>query len=149
MILDQIKNAHLYFATNAKFKLAFDYLNQIDVNTIPAGKYEIDGKRVFALVQQYNTRRIEDSEWESHRRYIDLQYVVTGVEKFGYANLNNMQQGQYDAAEDFLPLNGNGDIFTLREKCFILLLPEDAHMPGISAGVPAPVKKIIIKISVN
>jgi YhcH/YjgK/YiaL family protein len=149
MIIDQINNAHLYYSVHSKFKRAFDYFDQIDINTIPTGKYEIDGEAMYALVQEYNTKLKEQGVWEAHRRYIDLQYVIQGTEVIGYANINHMQQGEYDAGKDFLPLHGEGDHITVHSGSFVLLLPEDGHMPGMAVGDSAPVKKIVIKISVD
>ena len=149
MIIDRIANAHLYYAVNPRFKQAFDYIHQIDVNAIPVGRYEVDSDRMYALVQEYNTKLKEQGFWEAHRRYIDLQYVVQGSEGMGYANLNRLQPGEYDAAKDFLPLNGDGDLLALHSGSFVLLLPEDAHMPGMALGSPAPVRKIVVKIPVD
>ncbi len=147
MIIDRINNARLYYSVHKKFKHAFDYLEQIDINTIPAGRYEIDGGNLYALVQEYNTKLKEQGKWEAHRRYIDLQYVVQGAEGIGYANINHLKQGEYDSSKDFLPLHGEGDLITVRSGSFVLLMPEDAHMPGMAVGASAPVKKIVIKIS--
>ena len=115
---------------------------------ISVGKYEIDGENIYALVQQYNTKLKKDGFWEAHRRYIDLQYVIQGAEKIGYANLSRLTQGEYDASKDFLPLYGEGDFLTLKDGSFVILMPEDAHMPGIAFDSLLPVKKIVIKISV-
>ena len=149
MIIDEIGNAHLYYAVHPKFKPAFDYVSQIDIHTIPAGRYEIEGKSMYALVQEYDTKRKEQGKWEAHRRYIDLQYVVKGIEGIGFANIHQLQQGAYDASKDFLPLEGEGDLVTLRAGNFVLLFPEDAHMPGMAISAPASVKKIVLKISVE
>ena len=149
MIIDRIENAHLYYTVHPRFKQAFEYFRQIDINTIPAGKYEIDGEAMYALVQEYNTKLKEQGLWEAHRRYIDLQYVVEGAEGIGYANIHHLKQGEYDASKDFLPLHGDGDLITVRSGNFVLLLPEDAHMPGMALGNSAPVKKVVIKISVE
>jgi YhcH/YjgK/YiaL family protein len=149
MIIDQIGNAHLYFTLHPKFKRAFEYVNQIDINTIPVGRYEIDGEAMYALVQEYDSKLNEEGKWEAHRRYIDLQYVVQGVEGIGYANIHHLKQEEFDAAKDFLPLQGDGDLMTLHSGSFVLLFPEDAHMPGMAIGAPAPVKKIVLKISVE
>jgi YhcH/YjgK/YiaL family protein len=149
MIIDRIDNAHLYCAVNIKFQCAFDYIRGIDTSSIPVGRYEIDGENMYAMVQQYNTKLKEQGFWEAHRRYIDLQYIVQGAEGMGYANIHHLQQGEYDASKDFLPLYGDGDIFTLRSGSFVLLLPEDAHMPGLAIDSPTPVKKVVVKIAVD
>ena len=149
MIIDRINNSHLYYPVNNKFKRAFDYIHSTNTDEIPVGKYEIDGEKMFVLVQQYDTKLKEQGVWEAHRRYIDLQYVAQGTEGMGYANINHLQQGEYDPNKDFLPLHGNGDVVTLQSGDFVLLLPEDGHMPGMAIGSPAPVKKIIVKIAID
>lgn len=149
MIIDRIDNAYFYYTVHPRFKRAFDYIHQLDTATIPVGRHEIDGDAMFALVQEYDTKLKEQGLWEAHRRYIDLQYVVQGIEGFGYANVNHLKQGEYDSAKDFLPLHGEGDLVTVHSGSFILLLPEDAHMPGMAIDKPAPVKKVVIKIAVN
>ncbi len=149
MIIDRISNARLYYGVNSKFIRAFEYIDQINIDAVPVGKHEIDGEAMYLLVQEYNTKLKEQGVWEAHRRYIDLQYVVQGSERIGYANINHLQQGAYDASKDFLPLHGEGDQVTLHSGSFVLLLPEDAHMPGMAVGGPALIKKIVIKIAVN
>jgi len=147
MIIDRISNASIYYRVHANFKRAFDYINRIDTVTIPSGRYEIDGVDMYALVQEYNTKLKEQGSWEAHRRYIDLQYVVQGVEGIGYANIHHLQQGEYEAGKDFLPLQGEGNLVTVHSGSFVLLFPEDAHMPGMAVGTSTPVKKVVIKIA--
>jgi biofilm protein TabA len=147
MIIDHISNSPLYDSVHPAFGRAFDFIRQSDLASIAVGKYEIDGQKLFALVQQYETKRKEDAKWEAHRRFIDIQYVVQGAENIGYANLRQLTQGSYDSDRDFLPLHGEGDFLALQEGHFIILLPEDAHMPGIASASPTPVKKVVIKIA--
>ncbi len=149
MILDRIENAHWYDAVHKRFKSAFDYISQIDIHAIPVGRHEIDSANMYALVQEYNTKLKEQGKWEAHRRYIDLQYVVQGAEGIGYANIHHLQQGEYDVSKDCLPLHGEGGLITLKSGSFILLMPEDAHMPCMALGEPAPVRKIVLKIAVE
>lgn len=149
MIIDRINNASLYYTIHPKFKEAFEYIASIDTASIPAGRYEIDGAAMYVLVQEYNTKLKEAGKWEAHRRYIDLQYVVQGEESMGYANIHHLQQGEYDASKDFLPLFGEGDEVRLKSGCFVLLFPEDAHMPSMAVGESAPAKKVVLKIAVE
>lgn len=149
MILDRIENVRLYQNVHARFKSAFEYLNRIDIHTLPVGRHEVDGANMYALVQEYNTKLKEDGKWEAHRKYIDLQYVVLGAEGIGYANINHLQQGTYEPEKDFLPLHGKGELIPLNSGYFVLLLPEDAHMPGMALGSPAAVRKIVLKIAME
>ena len=149
MIIDRIENATLYYPIHARFERAFEHIRQMDVEIIPVGRYELDGDNMYVLVQEYNTKLREEAKWEAHRRYIDLQYVVRGAEGMGYANIHHLQQGEYDAAKDFLPLFGEGDLVKLKSGYFVLLFPEDAHMPSLAIENPKPVKKVVIKIAVQ
>ena len=85
MIIDQIKNSSLYFGVNKGLTTAFHYLQNTDLSKIEPGRYEIDGSNVYALVQQYETKAKEKGRWEAHRRYMDVQYLVRGVELFGFS----------------------------------------------------------------
>lgn len=149
MIIDRIENIALYVSLHPRFKKAFDYLSQIDIHAISVGRHDVDGNAIYALVQEYTTKQKSEGKWEAHRRYIDLQYVVQGAEGMGYANIHHLQQGKYVPEKDFLPLFGEGDQVPLRSGNFVLLFPEDAHMPNMALGEPAPARKIVLKIAVE
>ena len=46
---------------------------------------EIDGEKVFALVQKYETVVMDVPKFETHKKYIDVQYIVSGEEIIGWA----------------------------------------------------------------
>ena len=147
MILDSLRNAHLYSALSGRFDQAFQYLREADLANLPLGKYELDGTNVFVALQEYTTKRPEQGKWEAHRRYIDIQYIVSGSEQICYAALSRMQQGEYLEAKDFLALSGEGDLLTLHGGDFAVFFPEDAHRPGMALGEPAQVRKAVVKIA--
>jgi len=148
MISDLITNAHLYENISPRIKRAFDYIRQTDLAAIEVGKYEIEGKHLYVVVQEYTTKPLDQGRWEAHRRYIDLQYMVRGTERIGCVHLSRLTSGEYDADKDFMALSGQGDFLTLKQGGFMLLLPEDAHMPGIAMGSPIHVRKAVVKIEV-
>ena len=146
MMIDQLKNASLYSGLRKGLDTAFQYLQNTDLSRIEPGKYEIDGSNVYALVQEYETKPREKGRWEAHRQYMDVQYVFKGVERIGYANLEHLKALQYDEAKDFLALSGDGDFFIVREGTFVILAPQDGHMPGIALTGPQLVKKVVVKV---
>ncbi len=148
MIIDRIENAALYYPLHPKFKQAFDYIAQINIHTLPAGKHEIDNS-MYVLVQEYTTKPKVEGKWEAHRLYIDLQYVVQGAEGMGYANIHDLRQDEYIPEKDFLPLFGEGQQIELRNGYFVLLFPRDAHMPSMALGESKPARKIVVKIAVK
>jgi len=147
MIIDQLKNAGIYHGLGENLRKALDYLAANDFSTMETGRYDIDGDTVFALVQRYETKPRENGLWEAHRRYIDVQYVASGIETLGYAHISSLAETQeYSAEKDCQLLSGSGDFVTGRAGSFIIFYPEDAHMPCMAYGDPAPVLKVVVKV---
>lgn len=147
MIVDKIANAFMYYSVNPELEKVFKYLQEEDLVNIKPGKYKINGSKAEVTVQEYTTKDPEEVEWESHKFHIDVQYLVWGVERIGYAPINGMKPiKEYNTASDKIILDGtNGDFITLKEDLFVVMFPEDAHQPRVVAGEPMSVKKIIIK----
>lgn len=152
MIFDTITNARRYEMINPGFKKAFAYLAQFDPTT-PDGRHDIDGDRVFALVQSYQTAEPSSKHFETHQRYIDVQYVVDGEELIPCIPSSRLATAQsYDEARDLLLYTdcspdsvaasefGPGD--------FAIYFPEDAHKPGCIRKQASSVRKIVIKVAV-
>ncbi len=148
MIVDHISNAGRYAALGPLFEQAFDFLRTTDPNALEPGRYSLAGDALFALVQSYHTKAPSEGFWEAHRRYIDLQFIAQGTERIGYAPLHRLELESHDEQRDLSVLKGEGDFLTLTDGCFMLLWPEDAHMPGLQADQSGPVRKIVFKIAV-
>jgi YhcH/YjgK/YiaL family protein len=147
MIFDTIMNAHLYLRLSPSLAHVFDYIAATDMPSLAAGRHDIDGCDVFVLISDYSTRTESQGTWEAHRRFIDLHYIINGTERIGFAPISRMKPGAYDQAKDFLAIEGTGDFLTLRKGDFMLLFPDDAHMPSLAGGNdPTPVKKAVFKI---
>jgi YhcH/YjgK/YiaL family protein len=151
MIVDALRNAILYRGLSPRIALAFDYLRNTDFRSVASGTFEIAGRDLYAIVQEYTTMGRTLGVWEAHRQYIDLQYVVSGTELIGYTHLGRLRPGRYDEARDLLPLAGAeaGAFLTCGPGDFMLLFPEDAHMPRIAVAAPAKVRKVVVKIAVS
>lgn len=149
MIIDVLENAQLYAGLHSRIELGLSFLKSNNFSEMEPGKYEIDGKNVFALVQAYQTKPKDAGVWESHRRYIDIQYVAEGMERIGYANLKTLTPSQpYDKENDFELFKGHGDFLTVNAGTFAIFAPQDAHMPCIAIQEPLQVKKVVIKVLV-
>jgi YhcH/YjgK/YiaL family protein len=148
MITDNLHNSHLYTPLSNGIRRAFEYLQKTDLQSLPVGRIELDGINLYVMSQEYNTKLPEQGKWEAHRRYIDLQYITSGAERIGYAPIGRLTLGDYNPDKDFQALAGTGDFITLSAGDFMLLFPEDAHMPGMAITNPVPVKKVVVKIMV-
>lgn len=148
MIVDAIENASEYFSLGNRITTALLYVTQTDFSSIKPGRYEIEGSRVFALVETYLPKRYKEGFWEAHRKHLDVQYIVSGQEKIGYAPVSSMEPGPYNPDKDFYKLEGQGDFITLHTGQFAILKPQDAHMPGIETDERRAVKKVVIKVRI-
>ena len=74
-----------YKAHKDQWDKAFNFLKQPHLDALKPGKYQIDGDKVFATVSEGPSKSFEKSEWESHRQYSDIQYVIKGKEIIGVA----------------------------------------------------------------
>ncbi len=125
------------------------YLMRPDLAQVALGKHSIDGDRVFALVQEYATKPQDQCLWEAHRRYIDVQFVQSGLEAMGWAPIEQMSVSQkYDADNDAALFKGAGQLLQFPAGSFAIFLPHDVHMPCVAAGNPQAVRKIVIKVAV-
>lgn len=151
MILDLLSNASLYYSLGPRFVKAFEYLSTTDFNTVEKGKYELDGANLFAIVNEYDTVDPSTEQMESHKRYIDIQYIVSGVERIGHDLLLQQTPSQaYDTEKDFMLWGEQPAFFSvLKQGWFAIFFPNDLHMPNIKIDTPAFVKKVVIKIAVD
>lgn len=160
MIVDQLENVNSDFYAGlltkhgGAFKLAdrlalgLKFLQEGNVLSLEPSRIELDGDKVFAMIQHYDTKPKEQGVWEAHRKYIDIQYVAEGQELMGYANLGHLQAGEYDAEKDFVLLQGEGSYVLMKPGTFVILGPQDAHIPQVAVDAPQPVKKVVVKVAV-
>ncbi len=73
---------------------AFRFLEDNRTLELPAGQHSIDGDRVYAVIIRATSRDPELSEFESHRKYIDVQYLVSGLEMIGISSLDRLSLSQ-------------------------------------------------------
>ena len=148
MILDSIANSKRYETISPAFAAAMRFLSEHRDGGLTEGKHPISDD-AYAMVKRYTTKAPADCKFEAHRDYIDVQYVVSGDERMGWAPLSKMTVDSYDAAKDFAAVSGEGELYPLHAGEFMILFPDDAHMPNVSAATPCVVEKIILKIRVG
>lgn len=153
MILDRLENAGKHCSFGAELDLAFEYLRRTDFSRVPDGRYEIDGDRVYALVQRYRPKPLADAKWEAHRQYLDIQYMAAGDERMGYASLHDglAVKQDYDPQKDFILYDTSGDFFAVRTGCFVIFAPHDVHAPSLAmngSDASGEVCKVCVKCRV-
>jgi biofilm protein TabA len=150
MIIDRLANPAPLFQLPSRLARALDYLRANDLRSVPLGRHDLDGDRLFALVQEYTTRAADQCVWEAHRKYIDVQFVALGVERIGYASIAQMREREaYDPTRDVAFFEPGGELVTIRAGMFAIFGPEDVHSPCHAAGEPGLVRKVVVKVAVD
>jgi biofilm protein TabA len=151
MILDSIAQAARYHALSPHFSKAFAFLRTMTPQMAP-GRHEIDGDNVYASVQRHFTKPVAERQYESHRQYIDIQYIHTGREIMYWAPLPLLTQVTmpYDAKGDaaLYALIPGGVPLQVTAGQFTIFYPEDGHVPSCAWGEPAEVFKVVVKVRV-
>jgi YhcH/YjgK/YiaL family protein len=150
MIKDILKNADTYYSLSTNLKLGFEWLKNQDLASLKPDKYYIKGDEVFANLQEYKTK--DDAKYETHRKYIDIQYMIKGIELVGVQEKADCETCvEYDAATDLEFMNCLKPEFyeELREGEFLVFYPQDAHKPSIKLKENDFVKKVIVKVAID
>jgi len=147
--INKTEFAKQYHTNKAYWDKAFIFLKEHDLAAIATGKYPIDGTNVFASVTSDPSKDLDKTQWESHRKYIDLQCVISGDERMGKVSYTELSVTKpYDETRDVANYSGDGKIYNVPGRTFMIFFPTDAHRPNITPGGNKVVKKIVIKILV-
>jgi len=154
MIFDSAKNLDFYrsLGVDGRYEKAVDFLKNTDLESLAPGKYEIDGKNVFANVTEYTTVPWEEAKYEAHHNYTDIQYVISGSETMTYARIDELNEKvPYNEEKDvvFYDNENPGLKVVVKAGEYMIFNPWDGHKPKAAAGEPAMIKKVIVKIKEN
>jgi biofilm protein TabA len=150
MIVDSFAQIASYQGLPARFGQALQWLTSRNLADLPLGKVDLEGDQLFVLVQEYSTKEPSAGRWEAHRRYADIQLIVTGEERVGVAGIAAMRlETPYDEMKDVAFFQGEGDWITLTPGRFAIFFPQDVHLPCIQANAAQKVRKIVVKVGLT
>ena len=113
------------------------------------GKYELEGSRLYVSIASICGKDKKEAAIETHKKYIDIQLPLLGVEKIGWKPGSELQ-------EESIPYNEEKDITFYVDRPtaytkiypgqFAVYFPEDGHAPGIGQG---NIRKVVVKVLVE
>jgi YhcH/YjgK/YiaL family protein len=149
MILDKLENKNLYKNLSLRIARGLQYLAETDFSKVTAGKHLIEGENIYAILSTYPSKEQDDCKLEAHRKYIDIQYIVSGCERIGVTVFNGQAP--------IIPYNEEKDVTFFKEKVsflrietgmFAIFFPGDLHMPCVKCNEPVNVTKVVVKVRV-
>jgi len=152
MISTQLKDIGRCKGLTPNLDTAIHWLEAGGLEAFPEGRVEIDGDRVFALVQHYSTKAPDACRYEAHRKYIDIQLLLSGKEIIQVREVEGLEILEpYKPDIEFFktPAGLSAHEMLLQAGTALILYPEDAHRPCIAIdGISKPAHKIVVKVAV-
>ncbi len=150
MFFANVAIAEKYNYLEEKFRAAYKWLAETDIAALPVGSYPVMGDTVVANVQEYTTILPSEGSFETHEKYFDIQYIVSGEEQFGVCKRDGLVVKQRIEENDLIfyeEPEHSGSVY-MEAGDLIVVAPEDAHKPRCQAGSPCEVKKVVVKVAI-
>jgi len=147
---------------DTKFHVAFEYLENVlkegsienkRLLSLPIDAFEKESlnNENFALEQVYNSKEREECFFESHKQYIDVQFILEGEEIIEVIDKNEVKVNfLYNEDMDLIKYNdtSNASCIKLRKGDVAIFFPDDAHMPCLKINKSTKVVKTVVKVAV-
>lgn len=146
MIYDTLANIHVYDGLHPRMKRALALLATTDFASLADGKYEVEGNDLFYMLSTYDSKPQNDTP-EAHKKYIDIQFLISGQELVGVAPVSAMRgEAEAHPESDIWFYHGPTHNVLLAQDRFLVLYPHDAHAPCIAVDKPQSCRKCVIKV---
>ncbi len=148
MLLVRLDQAARYAALHPGLADAFRFLRTTDLAALAPGRVELSPDRLYANIDRAEGRGRAGAALEIHRRFIDVQYTLAGMEEIGWRDLASCAEpeGAFDAGRDIgffrdAPLSW----IAAPPGYLAVFFPDDAHAPLAGTG---PLRKVVMKVAV-
>lgn len=133
-----------------RIDFALEYLKNIDLDKLELGRHDINDW-LYINVQEYETKDVSLCRFESHRKYVDIQYMINGLEAIEVADVKCQDLAvstEYNEEQDVaFWLNKPMQMkVVLSNNSYVILYPQNAHKPCIAVNKPVKVKKLVAKV---
>ena len=145
MIYDKLENISRY---KRLFPELIKYIETTNLDTLPKGKHIISNE-IFVLVNEYETKNVNNHILENHRANIDFQILLSGNEKVAVAKSYSNLHKEYDSESDYELVEADPYMMNFDSRYFMVLYPKEYHKPGIISDKSQSVKKVVFKLKIK
>ena len=147
MIVDSLSNCDKYISLHKDFEKVFSFLRELKGDA--AGTTVLEENNVWANVIEVQEMPKSMKVFEAHRKFLDIHYILSGEEKFGYANIDRLKTKQpYNAVDDYELLEGETNVILLKKGDFMITFPEDAHIPDYEKTNDDKLVRVVVKVRI-
>lgn len=149
MIFSSIHSIDDFKAYPAAIQKVIDYLKSNDFVKMEPGVYELEGRDIYVQVFDAETGPVEEKRPESHKEYLDIQFLASGEEKLGFTPyLDTYEVDEYIEERDLIfykKVENEGFIYAT-PGCISVFFPYDIHRPAVAVNEPMTVRKVVVKV---
>ena len=148
MIIDTLSSWPKYLAIHPGFAQAFRYLEAGNLDTGSETRQPINGDLIFASFMRRPAKTRETARLEAHRRHIDIQFLVSESEQFGWKPTADCVKpdGDFNEERDVQFFKDTATSWhAIQPGHFVIFFPEDAHAPMVGNG---EIAKVVVKVAV-
>jgi len=149
--IDQREFAVQYSKNPQRWEKAFQFLSEQDLRTLELGRHELEGADLYVNVDEYVSRNEEEVMFEAHKKYADIQVLVSGEERMGVLPLDSTAiTVPYNEEKDIVFLSADAENYRIAVPGrFFMFFPDDAHRPTVKTTENMPVRKIVVKVRIQ
>ena len=136
------------YGLHPAFEKAFAEAERLIAADAGVGTYVVEEGSLWLSISEYNTKPVCESLYETHRDFIDIQLMVKGKERIGFADTKELTvtKPYVPDAEMYAMTDLRDDIIITPNK-FVVIFPGEAHAPCMIAGdASEKIRKIVVKI---
>lgn len=148
MVLGSLSCSERYEQLHPLLGTLFEFLRTNDLMSLPEGRIELKGERLFLNVVECDLTKPEGKHLEAHRAYLDVHIPLSQSETIGWHALEKLgvPTNPFDEENDFATYDTPASTYIVVQPYeFLILYPEDAHVPLIGEG---KIRKIVAKVLV-
>ena len=141
-MLDSYKKVH------PRLDAALEALKKLAASNPADGRHDIDGDNIYANVSTGETRLAANAQFEMHKQYIDIQYILSGKEIIGNETIDKLTATtEYQPDYQLFAMNDEYDPMVVNAGELLIIFPDEPHAPSIAVNdTPDTVRKIIVKV---
>ncbi|ABY69273.1 N-acetylneuraminate anomerase [Actinobacillus pleuropneumoniae] len=153
MLLGDLSRADYAKSLPPVFARLCEKLKNLDLVNLPLGWQDLE-EGVRMNVMEFETSPAEEKKAEMHRKFIDIQLVISGEEMIEYG-LSEPDLALYDEYRDEDDYQLTDKIehkneLILQPNMFAIFLPYEPHKPGNAVGGQNKLlKKLVVKVPVS
>lgn len=153
MLLGDLSRADYAKSLPPIFARLCEKLKSLDLVNLPLGWQDLE-EGIRMNVMEFETSPAEDKKAEMHRKFIDIQLLISGTEmiEYGLSEPDLTKFDEYREEDDYqlTEMIDHKNDLVLQPNMFAIFLPYEPHKPGNSVnGKNAQLKKLVVKVPVT